>query len=183
MRRAHHLSSAVAAVVLLISLSAPWFRFELPSGVSFPLTGLEASTLGSTLLAVAFAAYGASLLTRGLGRRLLGGLQALVGGGVLASWSELVNNPAPAAQATITQLTGLSGANALETVSVTGPGGFFVLGVLGALSIVLSGVLGVFASDAPARSSRYERSHTGGEAGDPVATWDDLSEGHDPTKR
>jgi len=183
MRRTHHLSAGVAALALLVALSAPWFTFQVPTGMSFTLTGLEASAVSSTLLGAAAAAYGASLLIRGLARRILGVLQTLLGAGAVSSWFELLEAPAVSVQATITSLTGLSGSGALEGVTVTGPSWFFTLGVLGAVAVALSGLFGVVSPEAPARSSRYERNQAGSDAGDPIATWDDLSEGHDPTKR
>jgi uncharacterized membrane protein (TIGR02234 family) len=183
MRRIHHLSAGVSALVLLISLSGPWFSFQVPSGASFSLTGLEASALGSTLVGVAAASYGAALLTRGLIRRGLGVLQALGGVAIVATWYGLLDAPAHSAQSTITALTGLAGSGALDTVVVTGPSVFFILGVVGAFIVAVSGVCGTFSAEAPQRATRYERNHTAGGASDPVQTWDDLSEGHDPTKR
>jgi hypothetical protein len=182
-RRWHHLSAGVAALALLVALSAPWFTLQVPTGMSITLRGLEASAVSSTLLGAAAAAYGASLLIRGLGRRILGVLQTLLGAGAASSWIEFLEAPALSVQATITSLTGLAGSAALEGVTVIGPSWFFALGVFGAVAVALSGVLGVVAPDSSAASSRYERNPEGGDVGDPIATWDDLSEGHDPTKR
>jgi uncharacterized membrane protein (TIGR02234 family) len=182
MRRLHHIAAAFSAGALLVSLSGTWYSFALPTGVLISLSGLSASATASTMLGAVFAAYGAALVIRGIARRALGALQAVLAIGVLVSWWVMLQAPQLAIRAELTGLTGLAGDQAFVGVTTQGPSGFFILGVLGAIAAGFSGISGVLASDKPATASRFQRNQ-GGAEGDPVATWDDLSEGHDPTER
>jgi len=182
MRRLHHLLAAAAAGGLLVSLSGVWWTITLPSGGSFGVTGLEVSALGSTLLGAVAAAYGASLLIRGIPRKILGALHAGLAAAVGWAWTEGLSSPLVSSLAEITAATGIAGQGAVDGVDVTAPTGFGVLGFIAVASAVGSGLVGIFAPEPPKKTSRYERRGEDSTAEDPVSTWDSLSEGDDPTK-
>ena len=140
-------------------------------------TGAELEPWVLGLVLVALAGAGALLATRGLARRLLGGLLALVGLGVVAG---VVAGRAGLA-------VGAAGAGA-----TLGP----VVCVLGGLAIVLGGLAAARSGhEWPAMGARYER--RGGVATAPDgdrdadvdqrvdtrAAWDALDRGDDPTAR
>lgn len=183
MRAWHHVSAGVAAVLLLISLGGTWFSVELPQGTSFSITGLALSAIASTLLGALAAAYGASLLVRGWLRRTVGALQSLLGMGAVWAWVVALPTPYTNALMDIQAATGISGPAATEGIVVVSSPVMIILGFIGVVSAIVSGVTGVIALDSPSRSSRYERAGRADDAGDPIAVWDSLSEGSDPTKR
>jgi uncharacterized membrane protein (TIGR02234 family) len=135
---------------------------------------LEPWVIGLALVALAGA--GALLATRGLARRLLGGLLTVVGLGIAAG--------AVAGRAGLD--VGAAGAGATLWPVVCVLGGLLV--VLGGLSAVRSG------HDWPAMGARYERRAAAGSAADADqadvdqrvdtrAAWDALDRGDDPTAR
>jgi uncharacterized membrane protein (TIGR02234 family) len=183
MRRLHHLGAGVGALLLLISLGAPWWTLQVPGGLQVVVTGLDSSATAASLLGATAAAYAAALLVRGWGRRTLGALQGVLALGADLTWFSVFDAPWLGATTRLTALTGLEGAGALEGVVALGPSGFVWIGVSGAICAVVSGVAGVVSPDSVARQSRWERRGGASQTGDPVATWDSLSEGVDPTKR
>ena len=161
------------------------------------LSDLRATTTGAArepwlvgLALVALAGAGAMLATRGLPRRLLGGLLAAAGAGV--------------AVGAIVGRAGLD-PGAAGVGATLGP----IAGVLGGAMIVLGGLVAAWRGDRwPAMGARYERrpatspptdltaktrppataglNNDGEPAGDRVdtrAAWDALDRGVDPTER
>lgn len=183
MRAWHHVSAGVAAVLLLISLGGTWFSVELPQGTSFSITGLALSAIASTLLGALAAAYGASLLVRGWLRRTVGALQSLLGMGAVWAWVVALPTPYTNALMDIQAATGIQGPAATEGMVVVSSPVLVILGFIGVVGAISSGVAGMIASDPPERASRYERAGQTTSVTDPIATWDSLSEGSDPTKR
>jgi uncharacterized membrane protein (TIGR02234 family) len=137
-------------------------------------TGADLEPWVFGLALVALAGAGALLATRGLGRRLLGGLLVVVGLGVAAG--------------------AVAGRAGLDVGSAGAGGtGWPVACVLGGLLIVLGGLWAARSGhEWPAMGARYER---GGAAGPPAAdadvdqrvdtraAWDALDRGDDPTAR
>ncbi|AGZ40348.1 hypothetical protein AFR_10295 [Actinoplanes friuliensis DSM 7358] len=129
---------------------------------------LEPWVIGLALVALAGA--GALLATRGIVRRVLGGLLALAGLGVAAG--------------------AIAGRAGLDTGSA-GAGGVIwpVLCVLGGLLIVLGGLSAVrYGHEWPAMGARYERRVSADQVEvdqrvDTRAVWEALDRGDDPTAR
>jgi len=135
---------------------------------------LEPWVIGLALVALAGA--GALLATRGLGRRLLGGLLAVVGLGVAAG--------AVAGRAGLAVGSAGTGATVWPVACVLG--GLLIL--LGGLAAARSG------HEWPAMGARYDRRGAGGPTDaeadadvdqrvDTRAVWDALDRGDDPTAR
>lgn len=183
MRKLHAGLWLIGGFLLLISLPASWWEVVLVNGLSLPVRGVELSALASTLVAVSAAAFGAGLLFRGLARRFVALISTVsaVGAG-LALLSE-AQHPERAAVDAITQLTGISGPAALDAVAAVSGGGWLFVALGGALLMSIGGLLGVLSPERPATTSRYERSANSADPEDPVATWDTLSDGIDPTER
>ena len=171
------------AFVLLISSPVTWWEVTLTNGAILPVRGSDLSALAATLIAVSAAAFGASTLFRGVSRRFVSGLSgaAALGAG-LAAVPE-ISQPEGAVLADITSQTGIAGLGALDSVVSVSGGNWVFVALCGVALMTVGGVLGVFTPDAPQRASRYERNTQGSGGGDPVATWDTLTNGIDPTKR
>lgn len=150
-----------------------------------PLPPLRAAHTGGDLLPwlpalalVGLAASGALLATRGVGRRLVGGLMALVGLGIAVGGGY--------------GLGGLGGLDGGETKPAWG-----LLCALGGVLVAVAGVVtAVRGQGWPAMGARYERTRPGTghdrpgadgaeggrvDAGRTVAAWDALDRGDDPT--
>lgn len=183
MRRLAFGSWLAGAFLVLISAPVTWWQVTLTNGSTLPVRGSDLSALAGTLIAVSAAAFGASLLFRRIPRRLVSGLSGLaaLGAGVVAL-PEL-NHPERAVLSDITSQTGIAGLGALESVAAVSGGNWSFVALGGVIIMTVGGVLGVFSPDAPQRASRYERNAQGSIDGDPVATWDTLTDGVDPTKR
>jgi hypothetical protein len=183
MRRLHFTLLLAGALVLLVSLPATWWRLAVTGGGVIPVTGLELSALGSTLIAVAAAGFGASLLLRGIPRRLSALISALALG--FSGWSFLLAAARPelAVVDHITMRTGVSGQAALDLVVSQTGGTWFVVALVGLAVAFIGAVAGIFAPDPKKHQLKYERFPTEQENPDQVATWDQFTAGLDPTKR
>lgn len=183
MRRGHFALVLAGALVLLVSLPAIWWQITLVGGSSIPVSGLDLSALGTTLLAVAGAGFGASLLLRGIPRRASMAISTAALG--FSGWSFVVASATPelAAVETITMRTGIGGQAALELVDSATGSAWLVVALVGLILACAGSVLGILAPDSPKRQQRYERFPDAGDDSDGVATWDHLTSGLDPTKR
>jgi hypothetical protein len=182
MRRAHHLSAVIAGLVFLVALSAPWFSFRLPTGITLIRSGLESGDLGAALVAASVASYGAALLVRGLVRRFLGLLQAIMAMGSFLAWLMILQEPLRSVATEIISLTGVEGAQAFVGVVMEGPTWGFYVGLVGCAVMAVSGLAGLLSGDKAGPASRYRRGPDQN-SNDSVSTWDCLSEGGDPTTR
>lgn len=183
MRRLHAGLTGIGVVVLLASLGGPWWSVSLEGGALVPVAGFASSALASSLLAVAGAAFGLSLLSRGVWRRFVSLLQVLAIGGAAYAIAGLAARPESAALSEIASLTGIAGAGALDVVVRTEPLAMLWVGVLGMVATIGSGLIGVAMPDKPGTTNRYQRSLGDSDPKDSLAVWDRLSEGSDPTTR
>lgn len=183
MRRLYVGVTLVAGTALLLSLGATWWSVSLVNDSVLPVTGLAASPVASSLLAVCGAAFGLGLLLRGTARRLVSGLQALAATGAAYALVGVAGRPEVAVLAEIVALTGVAGSRALDAVVMAEATGFLWVGAIGVLATALSGVVGGLMPDRPSRADRYQRLVEGDDPRDPIQAWDRLSEGDDPTTR
>jgi hypothetical protein len=183
MRRLHHALTGLGILLGLIALGAPWWRVGLTTGAELTVTGFDASSVATTLAASAIAAYAAGALLRGVARRSVGLVQAITLVFAIVAWLSERNQPVEPLVAEITALTGVAGRGALDSVVALSGTGFLWLGLLAAALGAIGGLVGVFAPDAPARVSRYDRVTGPTDLSDSVGTWDLLTDGEDPTKR
>jgi hypothetical protein len=183
MRRGHFALVLAGALVLLVSLPATWWQITLVGGGSIPVSGLDLSALGATLLGVAGAGFGASLLLRGIPRRASMAISTVALG--FSGWSYVAAAATPelAAVEMITMRTGVSGAAALELVESPTGSAWLVVALVGLTLAFTGSILGVLAPDSLKRQQRYERFPDVSDDSDGVATWDHLTSGVDPTKR
>lgn len=183
MRRLHVGLWLAGGVVLLLSLPAQWWQVVLVTGLSLPVRGVELSALAAALVAVSAASFGAGLLFRGVIRRVVAGISASSAIAAGLALLSAANHPERAVVDAITQLTGVSGVAALDSVAVVNGGGWLFVALGGAVLMGVGGLCGVLSPERVAGASRYERGALGVDPDDPVATWDTLSDGIDPTKR
>jgi len=196
--------TALLAALVFLAWSQPWFTLELSStsGDPSPLEvrgDVAAAALAPLALAV-LAIVAALALAGTVFRVIFGVLEALLGACVIAVTVVSLGDPAAASAHAVTEATGISGSDSVAELisSVTVSAWPTVVIVVGALVVIVGGVVAFTAPRWPLSGRRYTRSRTepAGSAAtastsgaaasdaassDPVAEWDALSEGDDPT--
>lgn len=186
-------SIGVLLLVLLgglgvISATQPWLHVEIATSAEIvPVPGADAiavlTPLGLTVLALA----GVLALVGRVLRYILAAIAAAIGLWLLAATIPLLAEPPiSAVSGTVTELTGIAGADAVEGL-VTG----IAVTAWPAVSLVLWAALiltaGFVAASAHRWRSTGRRFRTDAAAGpgpvDAVDSWDELSRGTDPTGR
>jgi len=196
--------TALLAALVFLAWSQPWFTLELTatSGDPTPLEvrgDVAAAALAPLALAV-LAIVAALALAGAVFRVVFGVLEALLGVCVIAATVVSLGDPAAASAHAVTEATGISGADSVaELISSVAVSPWPTVAiVMGALVVVVGGVVALTAPRWPVSGRRYTRSRTepagsadtasesgsaasGAAESDPVAEWDALSEGDDPT--
>jgi len=192
--------TALLAALVFLAWSQPWFTLELTatSGDPEPLVvrgDVAASALAPLALTV-LAIVAALALAGTVFRIVFGVLEAVLGACVIAVTAVSLGDPAGASAHAITEVTGISGADSVAelvaSVSVTlWPA---VAIAIGGLLLVAGALVAATASRWPVSGRRYTRTRTmqadagsnatrasDPEISDPIAEWDALSDGDDPT--
>ncbi len=196
--------TALLAALVFLAWSQPWFTLELTatSGDPTPLEvrgDVAAAALAPLALAV-LAIVAALALAGAVFRVVFGVLEALLGVCVIAATVVSLGDPAAASAHAVTEATGISGADSVaELISSVAVSAWpTVVIVVGALVVVVGAVVAFTAPRWPVSGRRYTRSRTepagspamastsgtaasDAASSDPVAEWDALSEGDDPT--
>jgi uncharacterized membrane protein (TIGR02234 family) len=203
-------AGAVGAAVVLLAAHQDWARVVTIEPHPLPasrvaVSGQDLVPAAGALGLAALAGLAAVLATRGLVRRIVGGLLALFGVAVIAS----VSLPVTAAQvrgaaagATTAQAGSVPGGSTVGSGATPGSGGSGVAGLslashvemaafpwrwavlLGGLLILGAGLLVAWRGTRwPVMSSRYDRpaSRKPPAGADPASIWESLSQGLDPT--
>ena len=89
MRRYHLLFSGVSILLAILGASTVWWRLSLEGGAVLDIAGTDSSSALWSLGAVAVAAWGLQFPLRGLARRIIAGVQALLEPSLLSSLSLL----------------------------------------------------------------------------------------------
>jgi uncharacterized membrane protein (TIGR02234 family) len=198
------------AACVLVSVRQGWAR--VVTAAPRPLPAATVSVRGQDLVPVAgalglaaLAGLAAVLATRGLARRIVGGLLAVFGAGAAVTVSLRLGTAAVLAAAAGAGRTsssagsvtggsaagpagaggsapGVAAANLAAHVTMAGiPWRWAVL--VGALAVVAAGLLVAWHGPAwPVMSSRYDQpAARGSRPADPATLWDSLSQGVDPT--
>ncbi|MCS0498216.1 Trp biosynthesis-associated membrane protein [Protaetiibacter mangrovi] len=183
-------STALLAALTLLAWSQPWFTLELAATAGDPVplvvrgdvAAAALVPLALTLLAV----VAAVALAGPVFRVVFGVLEALLGACIVAVSVVALGGPVAASASAVTEVTGISGAdsvNALVTaVSVSAWPAVAI--ALGGLVVVVGVLLAVVAPRWPVSGRRYSRTRAVAvdePTTDPIAEWDALSGGDDPT--
>ena len=183
-------ATAVLAGLILLAWSQPWFTLTLAPGNGEDETlvvGGDVAAGGLAPLALTALALIAALAIAGpVFRIVLGVLEALVGACVVAVTLVSLTDPVAASASAVTASTGITGresvAALVESVAVSAwP---IVALVLGAALTLVGAFVAVTAPRWPASGRKYSRTRTApvdGSDTDPIAEWDALSDGDDPT--
>lgn len=204
------LAGAVGAAVVLLAARQDWARVVTLEPHPLPasrvaVSGQDLVPAAGALGLAALAGLAAVLATRGLVRRIVGGLLAVFGVAIIAS----VSLPVTAAQvrsaavgATTAQAGSVPGGSTVGSGTTPGTGGSGVAGLslashvemaafpwrwavlIGGLLVLGAGMLVAWRGTRwPVMSSRYERpaSRKAPAAADPASLWESLSQGLDPT--
>jgi uncharacterized membrane protein (TIGR02234 family) len=184
-------ATAVLAGLVLMAWSQPWFTLTLVpgSGDGEPLVVRGDSAAGGLApLALTTLALVAALALAGpVFRIVLGVLEALVGACIAAVAVVSLSDPVAASASAITEATGVSGHDSVAALvdEVTVSFWPVVAVVLGAAVVLVGSFVAVTASRWPVSGRKYNRTRIvpvdESNPGDPVAEWDALSDGDDPT--
>lgn len=183
MRRYRVVFSGLAILVAGLGASTVWWSVALDSGQVVAIAGSDSSSVLWSVGAVAAAAFGLQFTLRGLARRIIAGVQGLSGGFFAGMALVVANTPESTASGAITEITGVSGTNALAMVSSIELTGWHFSAVIAGALMALGGILGALAGDRPVARDRFERRSSSGSVEDSVSAWDSLSDGDDPTRR
>ena len=204
------LAGAIGAAVVLLAARQGWARVVTIEPHPLPasrvtVSGQDLVPAAGALGLAALAGLAAVLATRGLARRVVGGLLAAFGVAIAAS----VSLPVTAAQArsaaagaTTAQAGSVPGGSTVGSGTTPGTGGSGVAGLTlashvemaafpwrwavlaGGLLVIGTGLLVAWRGNRwPVMSSRYDRpaSREPSPAADPASLWESLSQGLDPT--
>ncbi len=173
----------LSALVLLAGTQSWWSialsDTDIEVGGTVVSPALPALALSGMALAAALTIAGPFF------RVVLGVLQLLVSGTMLAAIFSTLSDPVLASAALITEATGVAGNEPIravvEGVAYTAWPWFAV--TCGVLSLLVGVFLLATVRFWPATSSKYQAIRLEREDGDPAGDWDALSDGSDPTER
>ncbi|PZQ91566.1 MAG: hypothetical protein DI534_00870 [Leifsonia xyli] len=182
--------TVLLAALVFLAWSQPWFTIQLSatSGAPGPLEvrgDVAAAALAPLALAV-LAIVAALALAGPVFRVVFGVLEALLGACIIAVTFVALGDPVVASASAVTEATGITGTESVAALvrSVAVSGWPVVAIVAGALVAVVGVLVVVTAPRWPVSGRRYSRTRmapAASDALDPVAEWDALSEGDDPT--
>jgi uncharacterized membrane protein (TIGR02234 family) len=197
---------AVGAVLILLALREVWAHaiYTPPHPIpeqDYAVTGQSLIPLASALAVAALACLAAVIATRGLARRVIGGLLAVMGAYAAVTVTAAVTasavlataqnaNPATGAGSGGGSTTGGATSSSASGILVSGaPGHAIMTGLawhgvaaIGALAIVLAGLATVWRGPSwPVMSARFERQAVTKKNTDSATMWESLSRDVDPT--
>ncbi|MBK0419174.1 Trp biosynthesis-associated membrane protein [Leucobacter sp. CSA1] len=183
------LGIALSGALSLLAATQTWLSFSLDSSAAAQTeVAVGGQELNPALVPVALALVACAVALTIAGpvfRRVLGGLVALLGAGIVALTAGVLASPLDAASGRITELTGLSGgaqaglvvSSQLSPWAAANAALGVLAALLGVLVLVLGGRWAAAGRKYEAGSARAPRA-----AGpDRISDWDALSEGGDPT--
>ncbi|QEO10105.1 Trp biosynthesis-associated membrane protein [Protaetiibacter larvae] len=182
--------TAVLAGLVLLAWSQPWFTLTLTpgSGEGAPLVvrGDVAAGALAPLALTTLALVAALAISGRVFRVILGVLEAFVGVSVVIVAAVALGDPAGASASAVTSATAVTGHDSVRALieSVDSSAWPVVAVVLGAILAVTGALCAVTGPRWPVSGRRYSRTRTApveGAEPDPIAEWDALSEGDDPT--
>jgi len=177
---------ALLAALLFADWSQNWFTMTV-QGKPCPVSGQVAGGALSALALASLALIAALAIAGRFFRVVLGILLAALGMCVIAVSAFALGNPVVAATSAITKATGVAGTQSVaKLVTATTITAWPVVAiVLGVLLTLLGLAIAPTARSWPDSGRKYTRSRLESpdpDTQDPIAEWDALSEGDDPTR-
>ncbi|WP_336650828.1 MULTISPECIES: Trp biosynthesis-associated membrane protein [unclassified Leucobacter] len=175
---------ALAGGLALLAGSQTWISFMLDSAHAVEtVTGHEVNAALSPV-SIAIVASALALTIAGpIFRRVLGGLVALLGIGLVALTSTALLSPAGAISGRVTELTGIAGGDGGAVIWSSLSGWAWACAAAGILAAGLGIAVVVTGGRWIAAGRKYDAAQSTPTAGktDRISDWDSLSEGGDPT--
>lgn len=171
------------SALVLLSWTQEWFAIRLGSGETLSIAGDVAAPALTALALSGLALAGALAIAGTVFRVILGLIQVSIGALVITSAVLALADPVAASAREITQATGVSGDEsiaALVSAAVASPWPAVTV-VLGILLALLGLATALTTRYWPVSSRKYQAVRLEETDGSPVADWDALSDGRDPT--
>lgn len=171
------------SALVLLSWTQEWFAIRLGSGETLSIAGDVAAPALTALALSGLALAGALAIAGPVFRVILGLIQVSIGALVITSAVLALGDPVAASAREITQATGVSGDEsiaALVSAAVASPWPAVTV-VLGILLALLGLATALTTRYWPVSSRKYQAVRLEETDGSPVADWDALSDGRDPT--
>lgn len=169
--------------LIILAWTRSWFAIGLADGSTLDVAGDVAAPALSTLALTCLVLNGALSIAGPVFRVILGLLEALLGVTVVLSGALALANPVKASAATISDATGVAGAEPIAAlaVSVSITAWPWVATFAGTLLVVLGVLVVATAARWPGSGRKYSAVRLAPESRDAVDDWDSLSDGNDPT--
>lgn len=179
---------AVSAVALL-AWTQDWFTISVAHSAhgttSLDVPGKTAAPATAALGLAGLALGGALSLGGRILRIIFGAIEAVLGASLIAAVVSTVSDPAGASRESVTELTGVSGTDAVhDLVLSSSPTVWpYVAVAAGILLVVLGIAVCVTVRTWPQPGHKYDADSSRAPSGvpDAVDSWDELSRGEDPT--
>lgn len=171
------------SALVLLSWTQEWFAIRLGSGETLSIAGDVAAPALTALALSGLALAGALAIAGPVFRVILGLIQVSIGALVITSAVLALADPVAASASEITQATGISGDESiagLVSAAVASPWPAVTV-VLGILLALLGLATALTTRYWPVSSRKYQAVRLEETDGSPVADWDALSDGRDPT--
>lgn len=183
---------AVLSGLTLAAATQTWVAVDLVTGAA-AVDGVTATgqSLSPALSPIAIAALASALVLTIAGplfRRVLGGLVAVLGVGILLVALTVASDPRASARSSIAAVTGLSGDAQYTVVDAAQSTGWPIVAMIAGPLLALAGLAVILLSGRWRAGGRKYQSQGGNrparaanERPDRIADWDALSDGDDPT--
>lgn len=171
------------SALVLLSWTQEWFAIRLGSGETLSIAGDVAAPALTALALSGLALAGALAIAGPVFRVILGLIQVSIGALVITSAVLALADPIAASAPEITQATGVTGDEsiaALVSAAIASPWPAVTV-VLGILLVLLGLATALTTRYWPVSSRKYQAVRLEETDGSPVADWDALSDGRDPT--
>lgn len=175
------LSGGLFGALTLAAWTQPWFGLVLTSGQALTVAGQVAAPALSALGLASLALVAALSIAGRIFRTILGALEVLIGGLVVASAAGALSAPVRSSAATVTNAVGESGADAIAglVASLSMTAWPWIALLLGVLSALVGCAILATGRRWPGPTRKYESGPA--DSATAAGTWDALSDGRDPT--
>lgn len=183
-------STLVVSAAALLAWTQDWFTISVAHSAdgtsSLDVPGKTAGPATAALGLAGLALGGALSLAGQVLRIIFGAIEAVLGASLVAAVTNTLIDPAGASRQSVTELTGVSGPDAIHRLVLSSSPSFwpFLAAAAGVALVVLGIAVCVTVRTWPQPGHKYDAETAPRTSGvpDAVDSWDELSRGEDPTR-